>query len=116
MTTTVKPADNRPRLLIAWISAGVLLLLVTTSFLTVRSIVVPVRRLLHATARLAKGDVDARVPAGGIKELATLGVAFNRWQSNWLRRRRMHAAISGTSSSKSSSERDSCNFWLSVTR
>lgn len=78
MTTTVKPADNRPRLLIAWISAGVLLLLVTTSFLTVRSIVVPVRRLLHATARLAKGDVDARVPAGGIKELATLGVAFNR--------------------------------------
>jgi diguanylate cyclase (GGDEF)-like protein len=78
MTTTVRPADNRPRLLIAWISAGVLLLLVTASFLTVRSIVVPVRRLLHATARLAKGDVEARVPPGGIKELATLGVAFNR--------------------------------------
>jgi len=78
VTTTVTPPDNRPRLLIAWISAGVLLLLVTISFLTVRSIVVPVRRLLDATARLAKGDVDARVPAGGIKELATLGVAFNR--------------------------------------
>jgi diguanylate cyclase (GGDEF)-like protein len=78
MTTTVRPADNRPRMLIAWISASVLLLLVATSFLTVRSIVVPVRRLLHATARLARGDVDVRVPAGGIKELATLGVAFNR--------------------------------------
>ena len=78
VTTTITPADNRPRLLIAWISAGVLLLLVTISFLTIRSIVVPVRRLMAATARIAKGDVDAHVPVGGIKELATLGVAFNR--------------------------------------
>lgn len=77
-TTTVAPADSRPRQIIAWISGGVLLLLVATSFLTVRSIVLPVRRLLDATARLARGDVDVRVPAGGIKELATLGVAFNR--------------------------------------
>ncbi|HXN10453.1 MAG TPA: EAL domain-containing protein [Steroidobacteraceae bacterium] len=45
--------------------------------LTIRSIVLPVRRMLRATARVASGDMDARVPRGGIKELDTLAIAFN---------------------------------------
>jgi HAMP domain-containing protein len=44
---------------------------------TTLSIVRPVRRLLAATHRIAKGDAEARVPRGGIKELDTLAVAFN---------------------------------------
>ncbi len=63
--------------IIAWISAGVLLLLVIIIAATVRSVVGPVAKLLDATARLADGEMDARVPAGGIKELDTLAVAFN---------------------------------------
>ena len=34
--------------------------------------------MLKATDKIASGDVDVRVPAGGIKELATLSVSFNR--------------------------------------
>ena len=34
--------------------------------------------MLKATEKLANGDVEVRVPRGGIKELDTLAVAFNR--------------------------------------
>lgn len=63
--------------IIAWVSAGVLLMLVIVSAATVRSVVGPVRRLVNATDRLAEGEMDVRVRAGGIKELDTLAVAFN---------------------------------------
>jgi diguanylate cyclase (GGDEF)-like protein len=75
--TTNTPEAHQKRILVAWISGGVLLLLVCISFATVLSIVRPVRRLLNATARLAKGDSAIRVTRGGIKELDTLAVAFN---------------------------------------
>jgi diguanylate cyclase (GGDEF)-like protein len=75
--TTNTPEAHHKRILVAWISGGVLLLLVCISFATVLSIVRPVRRLLNATARLAKGDSAIRVTRGGIKELDTLAVAFN---------------------------------------
>lgn len=68
----------RPRVLLAWISALVLALLTLICAFTVRSIVLPIRRMLQATTRLAAGDVDTRVPRGGIKELDTLSIAFNR--------------------------------------
>jgi diguanylate cyclase (GGDEF)-like protein len=76
VTTQTPEAHNR-RVLVAWISGAVLLLLICISLGTVLSIVRPVRRLLSATARLAKGDSAIRVARGGIKELDTLAVAFN---------------------------------------
>jgi len=63
--------------LIAWISGGVLLLVVYISAGTVLSITRPVRRLVRASARIAKGESDVAVPRGGIRELDTLGLAFN---------------------------------------
>jgi diguanylate cyclase (GGDEF)-like protein len=49
-----------------WISVG-----------TVRSVVLPVRRLIAASERIATGQPGARVARGGIKELDSLAVAFN---------------------------------------
>lgn len=81
-TASVAPApasrvSERKQTVIAWISSGVLLLLIAISVATVRSIVRPVRRLVDATARLAQGDTTIRVTSGGIKELDTLAEAFN---------------------------------------
>jgi diguanylate cyclase (GGDEF)-like protein len=77
-TTAITPPETGRRDLIAWISAGVLLLLVIICAGTVMSIVGPVRRLLKATARLANGETNVRVQRGGIKELDTLAIAFNQ--------------------------------------
>ncbi len=71
------PADPLKRFEIAWISAAVLVLFTYIAISTVFSIVRPVRRLLNATARLAKGDTTVRVPRGGIRELDTVAMAFN---------------------------------------
>ena len=76
-TVTTIAADASRKSLLAWISAGVLLLVVLICVVTVRSVVGPVRRLVRATTRLAEGNLDTRVAAGGIKELATLATAFN---------------------------------------
>jgi diguanylate cyclase (GGDEF)-like protein len=65
------------RTLIAWLSGGVLLLVVYISAGTALSIVRPVRRLLGASARIAKGESGVTVPRGGIRELDTLALAFN---------------------------------------
>jgi diguanylate cyclase (GGDEF)-like protein len=74
---TEAPHDRSRRVEIAWISAGSLLLLTYILVGTVLSIVRPVRRLLNTTVQLAKGNTEARVPRGGIKELDTVAVAFN---------------------------------------
>ncbi len=63
--------------LVAWISVIVLALCLWISIATVRSVVIPVRRLIDASARIAAGEPDARVARGGIKELDSLAVAFN---------------------------------------
>jgi diguanylate cyclase (GGDEF)-like protein len=69
--------DAPSRAFVAWISAAVLALLMYVGFVTIFSIVRPVRRLIAATHRLAQGG-DARVVAsGGIRELESLAVAFN---------------------------------------
>ncbi|MGA2563698.1 MAG: GGDEF domain-containing protein [Steroidobacteraceae bacterium] len=75
--TTRAPQDYHKRTLIAWLSVGVLVLLVSITLGTVLSIVRPVRRLRDATTRLAHGETAVRVPRGGIRELDTLAVAFN---------------------------------------
>ncbi len=62
----------------AWLSGGVLLLLLGVSMLTVLSILRPVQRLIAASQRIALGEGGVRVPRGGTRELDRLGAAFNR--------------------------------------
>jgi two-component system, NtrC family, sensor kinase len=54
-----------------------LLLLGLGSFLLSRLIVLPMRRLLAATGRIAAGDLNCRVPVPGSEEIAHLADAFN---------------------------------------
>jgi diguanylate cyclase (GGDEF)-like protein len=80
-TTTVSPGpDADRRAAVAVITAAVLLILLAISIWTVRSILIPVRGMLEATGKLA-GGLDVRVPRGGLKELDTLAIAFNRMAS-----------------------------------
>ena len=78
ITTTTSTADGHARRSVAWITAAVLIVLLMISISTVRSILIPVKRMLEATQKIAAGDVEVRVAGGGIKELDTLGVSFNR--------------------------------------
>lgn len=75
-TTQIEPTESN-RALVAWISAAVLALLLWISVATVRSVVLPVRRLIAASDKIASGQPDARVVRGGIKELDSLAIAFN---------------------------------------
>jgi diguanylate cyclase (GGDEF)-like protein len=77
VSTALDPESHHRKILIAWLSGGVLLLVVYISAGTVLSIVRPVRRLMGATARIAKGESGVTVPRGGIRELDTLALAFN---------------------------------------
>ena len=71
-------AESGPnRSLVAWMSAVVLIVLVYLCFATIFSIVRPVRRLLAATRRVARGENTRVVASGGIRELDTLTEAFN---------------------------------------
>jgi diguanylate cyclase (GGDEF)-like protein len=76
---TFAPGTNTEpnRSLVAWVSAVVLVVLLYLCFATIFSIVRPVRRLLAATHRLARGENARVVASGGIRELDTLTVAFN---------------------------------------
>ncbi len=76
--TAISEEEHRQRTLLVWLSVCVLLLLLATSVNTVNSVVMPVRRLLAATRRLASGESHVTVPRGGIKELDTLAVSFNQ--------------------------------------
>lgn len=75
--TSPARTEQSHRSLVAWISVAVLALLMWISIATVRSVVLPVRRLIAASQKIAAGEADARVPRGGIKELDSLAVAFN---------------------------------------
>lgn len=79
VTTTTVPAENNGRMLIALISGAVLVLLLLICVATVRSVTLPIRRMIAMTKRLstAGGDVNVTVARGGIRELDTLAVAFN---------------------------------------
>jgi len=76
--SAVSEQERRQRAFIGWLSAIVLVLLLATIVSTVRSVVLPVRRLVRATERLAQGATGVSVPRGGVKELDTLAVAFNQ--------------------------------------
>jgi diguanylate cyclase (GGDEF)-like protein len=77
VSTALDPEAHHRKILIAWLSGGVLLLVVCISAGTVLSIVRPVRRLMVASARIAKGESGVAVPRGGIRELDTLALALN---------------------------------------
>ncbi len=76
--SAVTEQERGQRILLGWLSVIVLLLLLGTIVNTVRSVVLPVRRLVRATERLAQGEAGVSVPRGGAKELDTLAVAFNQ--------------------------------------
>jgi len=78
MLNAVSQQEHRQRSLLGWLSAVVLLLLLATIVSTVRSVVLPVRRLVRATERVARGEPGVCVPRGGIKELDTLAISFNQ--------------------------------------
>jgi diguanylate cyclase (GGDEF)-like protein len=63
--------------IIGGVSAGVVLLLLLIGAGMFISIARPVRRLLRATTRIAKGEESVRIERGGIRELDRLAVAFN---------------------------------------
>jgi diguanylate cyclase (GGDEF)-like protein len=77
MTSTPLDAPWKRRLL-AWLSAGVLLLFLGLSLLMVVRVVGPVRQLMQASRRIADGDTSQRVARGGIKELDALAGTFNQ--------------------------------------
>ncbi len=60
------------------VTAVTAVILVVWSMVASRAILRPVRRLAAATASVGRGDLTARVPARGPRELAELGRAFNR--------------------------------------
>jgi diguanylate cyclase (GGDEF)-like protein len=70
-----EPGQNRS--LVAWVSAAVLVVLLYLCVATILSIVRPVRRLMAATNRLARGENARVATTGGIRELDSLTVAFN---------------------------------------
>ena len=77
-TVSVPTTETAPnRSLVAWVSAVVLFMLLYLCIATIFSIVRPVRRLLAATNRLARGENTRVVASGGIRELDTLTAAFN---------------------------------------
>ena len=70
------PADRSASNLMA-VTTIVILFITAISIASVRAVLIPVRRILRATERLSKGDMQVRVPRGGIRELNTLAGAFN---------------------------------------
>lgn len=73
---TERIEQGAPRLM-ATVTAIVMLVICLISVFTVRSIVIPVRRLVKAAGRLAKGEPNVAVSQGGIRELDQLAGAFN---------------------------------------
>ena len=62
-------------LAIAWI---LVLLSFAVVQITLRNVVRPIEELSAAADRIAAGDLSARAPVAGDREIATLGTAFNR--------------------------------------
>ena len=66
-----------PHSFIAWLSLVVLAVLAYISIATIVSVVRPIRKLLAATAEVGSNGVAAPVTVDGLRELETLGRAFN---------------------------------------
>ncbi len=72
-----RDADDMMRsgIAVAWI---VVILSFAVATTTIHKVVRPVENLASAADRIAGGDVGVRAPVGGDREVAKLGVAFNR--------------------------------------
>jgi diguanylate cyclase (GGDEF)-like protein len=79
--TLLKRGDRDARNWIAAVTLFVMLVIGAISIFTVRSVVIPVRRILKAFGRLAVGDASVQVSRGGLKELDILAGAFNDMSS-----------------------------------
>ena len=66
-TITTTAPNDRERRMVGWITAAVLAVILMVSVWTVLSIVIPVRRMIRATKKIADGELDG----GGLKELDT---------------------------------------------
>jgi diguanylate cyclase (GGDEF)-like protein len=77
IVTTEIGADPDARATMAIVTIFTLLVTTGVCILTVRSVVVPVRRFMDATTQLALGNHRVHVTPGGIRELDTLANAFN---------------------------------------
>jgi diguanylate cyclase (GGDEF)-like protein len=77
----LKRSDRGARISIAAVTVFVMLVIAAISILTVRSVVIPVRRMLNAFGQLAGGDSSVQVSRGGLKELDVLAAAFNEMSS-----------------------------------
>jgi signal transduction histidine kinase/CheY-like chemotaxis protein len=65
----------------AMVFAVALLLALAVAAALASGVTAPLRVLSRATGSLARGNLDARVPASRLEELSTLGVAFNEMAS-----------------------------------
>jgi diguanylate cyclase (GGDEF)-like protein len=79
--TVSRRTDSDARNLIAATTIFVMLVIGAISIFTVRSIAVPVRRILSAFGQLAGGNSSVQVSRGGLKELDILAAAFNEMSS-----------------------------------
>lgn len=73
--------NGQARELMAAVTILVMLLVISISLVTIRSVLNPVRRILEGSKRLAAGDADVQLSRGGIRELDTLAAAFNTMAS-----------------------------------
>ncbi|MGI5286379.1 CHASE3 domain-containing protein [Nonomuraea polychroma] len=76
---------------VAGLIASVALIGAYSGYLT-RAVVVPVRRVAGAAARLAAGELQARVPGGGVGEIGVLERGFNTMAETLARQREELAA------------------------
>jgi diguanylate cyclase (GGDEF)-like protein len=71
------PTPQTPDSFVAWLSLVVLAVLAYISVSTILSVVRPIRKLLAATAEVGDNGVASPVTVDGLRELETLGEAFN---------------------------------------
>jgi diguanylate cyclase (GGDEF)-like protein len=79
--TLLKRADPDARNFITVTTIFVMLVIGAISIFTVRSVVVPMRRILNAFSQLAGGNSSVQISRGGLKELDILAAAFNEMSS-----------------------------------
>ena len=113
-TTTMHTVpDHGRRVVVAWITAAVLLVWLAISISTVLSILVPVARLIDATRKLASGQ-DVRAPRGGMKELNALAIAFNRMAIAAASRPQPHSRLPATLETQVEQRTRRCSTWRST--
>ncbi len=78
LQTEYERLSRSRRIFLAYFILDFLLLLGFGSYLLSRFIVVPIRRLLSATERIAAGDLNHRVSVPGGAEIGDLAEAFNK--------------------------------------